>query len=166
MTASDLQWATASEDVQALVAFFLRNVDLAYISHGEVQSGRAESVDRWSPKLAEILARELGEGLEPFAAGARVAVGRDSNGLCAIALLTFAQEAGEPFAVLQDLVVRRDARGHGTGARVVEWIEAEARRLGARALFLESGAQNERAHDFFERRSYRTVSVVMCKSLV
>jgi GNAT superfamily N-acetyltransferase len=48
---------------------------------------------------------------------------------------------------------------------VLDWIAAEARAHGIRRLFLESGANNERAHAFFEREGFRPTSVVMMKSL-
>ncbi len=33
-----------------LARFFVQNVDKSYISHGEVQDGRAQSLRAWQPK--------------------------------------------------------------------------------------------------------------------
>ncbi len=48
---------------------------------------------------------------------------------------------------------------------VLDWITAEAMRFGCARLFLESGVQNHRAHEFFEREGFAICSVVMMKPL-
>ena len=70
-----------------------------------------------------------------------------------------------PFAIVEDLIVAPAMRGHGVGKAVLDWIAVEARAQGIRRLFLESGITNRRAHDFFEREGFRSVSMVMMKSL-
>jgi ribosomal protein S18 acetylase RimI-like enzyme len=69
------------------------------------------------------------------------------------------------FATIEDMAVDPAARSSGLGARMMTAIEAEARRRGMRWLFLESGKDNHRAHGFFERHGFHTVSHVFTRKL-
>jgi ribosomal-protein-alanine N-acetyltransferase len=63
-------------------------------------------------------------------------------------------------AHLELLVVRPEARGHGLGRRLLEWLERPALLGGASAVWLEVRATNPAAQAFYERLGYRRVAVL------
>jgi GNAT superfamily N-acetyltransferase len=151
----------------ALAQLFLQEVTPAYISHGEVQLGRARDFSRWADNLPMILESELADSL---AGGGNsspevvVAVARIAGELAGFALVRLVHEPTH-YAVLEDVVVSAMFRGKGVGKHIVLWAENEARRLGAQRLFLESGLQNQAAHEFFHKLGFTECSVVMTKDL-
>jgi ribosomal protein S18 acetylase RimI-like enzyme len=154
-------WCGTPSRAAELATFFARNVEPDYISHAELQGGRALSPTEWRPDLVEILRAEIDARL----AGGTIAVAEEQGALLALAFVTFADEAPVPFAVVEDLIVAPETRGRGVGKAMLDWIAAESRARGIRRLFLESGVNNERAHGFFEREGFRPTSVVMMREL-
>jgi ribosomal protein S18 acetylase RimI-like enzyme len=61
-------------------------------------------------------------------------------------------------AHLELLVVRPEARGHGLGRRMLEWLERPALLGGASAIWLEVRASNTSAQAFYRRLGYRQVA--------
>lgn len=159
-----MQWIGADADFDALAAFFQANVDPGYISHGEILAGRALGQGEWSPDMRRVLAREMRQLVENrVRTGGGVAVAEDVSGLLALVMIDVRPDSGT--AVLEDVVVRKDARGLGLGQSILAWVEAEAKRAGCARIMLESGVANTRAHVFFERHGFSPVSVVMLKDL-
>ena len=161
-----ITWCGTPSRASELADFFARHVGPEYISHSELQVGRALSPIEWRPNLRDVLRAEI----EPRLAGTGpdgklVAVAEDGGGLAALAYVTFAGAAPVPFAIVEDLIVSPATRGRGVGKALLDWIAAEARARGIRRLFLESGVDNERAHAFFEREGFRPTSVVMMREL-
>ena len=56
-----------------------------------------------------------------------------------------------------DIATLPEWRGRGFGDRLLEWVEAEAARLGCAAVHLDSGVGNDRAaaHRLYMRHHYR-----------
>jgi len=160
-----IRWCDDPAQADCLAEFFVRHVDPDYISHGEVQLGRAADLRHWSPDLARIVAAEIRAATGGSEPGKRILMARMRTNLVALAVVSFHAGGGTSFAILEDLVVDRSLRRGGIGARILEWIEQEARVDGRRSVFLESGARNLEAHAFFERHGFHPCSVVMMKSL-
>jgi GNAT superfamily N-acetyltransferase len=161
-------WCETSTRAAELAAFFAGNVGPDYISHAELQGGRALSPTEWRPNLVEILRAEIDARLAaaPSATNDRpIAVAEKDSALVALALLTFADTAPVPFAIVEDLIVGPQARGRGVGKTMLDWIARQAQARGIRRLFLESGAHNDRAHAFFGREGFRPTSIVMMREL-
>ena len=61
---------------------------------------------------------------------------------------------------VDDLSTLPDARGNGYGAALLEWVHAEAARLGCSQVHLDSGVQSERAsaHRLYFGQRYRISS--------
>jgi GNAT superfamily N-acetyltransferase len=164
-----IYWA-AQEEARELAEFFVRHVrpDPNYISHSEIQHGRALDENRWAANLdevvlAEFLAKTPKDG-HLLADGGLVAA-RHSSHLMAVAVVAFRAEGGAPYAILEDLVVDPSQRRKEIGKRVLEWIERQAVDRGMSRLFLESGLHNEEAHAFFRREGFSACSVIMMKAL-
>ncbi len=163
-----IAWCGTVSRASELADFFAGNVGPDYISHAELQGGRALSPTEWRPNLREILRAQIEPRLvagSPGPDSKPIAAAERDGALVALAYITFAGSAPVPFAVVEDLIVSSGARGGGVGKAMLDWIAAEGRMRGIRRLFLESGITNKRAHGFFEREGFRPTSVVMMKSL-
>lgn len=66
---------------------------------------------------------------------------------------------------IDDLVTTGEQRSTGIGRALVKWVEAEAKRLGAKTLILDSGTQRERAHAFYFREGFTITSFNFKKPL-
>ena len=167
MESLSITWCDTPLRAPELADFFAGNVGPDYISHAELQGGRALSPSAWRPDLRDVLRAEMAPRLggAHWPDGKPIAVAEREGALVALAYVAFAGSASVPFAIVEDLIVAPATRGRGVGHAMLDWIAAEARAHGIRRLFLESGIANKRAHDFFEREGFRPTSVVMMKSL-
>jgi N-acetylglutamate synthase-like GNAT family acetyltransferase len=169
MTGLKIAWSTRAEHAATLTDFFVRNVmaDTRYISHGEIQLGRAIDEHTWNLRLPEIVLAEILEKIADFTTTGKsgVVAARDGTEMVAISIVSFREEGGAPYGVLEDLLVHPSRRGHRIGANILEWIEHEGKQRGMQRFFLESGLGNEQAHHFFERNGFRTCSVTMTNGM-
>jgi GNAT superfamily N-acetyltransferase len=159
-------WCSDGSEVDRLAAFFAANVTQSYISHSELQFGRADAPDKWIDNLLAKFRTEIAERV-PCRPGAplRVASAYDGDELVGMSYVTFTNEVPIPFIVIEDIVVDQRKRGGGIGQALVDWIFAQARQEGIRRAFLESGKDNHDAHHFFERNGFHQVSIVMMADL-
>jgi ribosomal protein S18 acetylase RimI-like enzyme len=88
-----------------------------------------------------------------------------NSALKGIAFVTVRADAATPFAIIEDLIVKNDARDCGIGSSFIEWIIEEFQGLGLRKVFLESAINNQRAHNLFHRHGFTTLSVVMARDV-
>lgn len=142
---SDLFWETVSADP-------------SYISHGELQMGVASGSGRLAPD-----GREKWEGyISAKIAGPRSAVllCRENGRLDGFAVVEISEDGDRPYGTLCDLLVRRGARVHGLGGRLLEAALGWLRDNGAGSVFLESGVENHSAHAYFEKKGFEMVSHV------
>ena len=131
-------WCNDRDEIDRLAEFFARNVTQSYISHSELQFGRAEAPDKW---IDDLVAKFK------------------------TAYVTFNTSVPIAFMVLEDIVVDRAKRGSGFGQTILDWVFAQGRREGIKRAFLESGKENHDAHHFFERNGFHQVSIVMMADL-
>jgi GNAT superfamily N-acetyltransferase len=159
----DIRWATNKQEWADVARFFARVIgsDPAYISHGEIQGALSLDGKTWAPDLERRFLEELGD----YEDTRGIAIMRDSSGtIVSAANVTWSFDVAEaPFATLQDLAVEPVLRSAGLGAQLVAFVEEEARRRGAKWMFLESGKNNHRAHAFFERHGFGELSHVFMK---
>lgn len=173
LTQSDFtfRWVRDGDDARRLAGLFAANVTPEYVSHGELQGPRALAPGQWVADIDAVLEREIvarianpldapADEATLLAAGLSVG-GRDAG----VFLVTLSRAAPVPFGILEDMVVDAGLRGLGLGAAFLAWITAECRARGIRRLFLESGHDNHRAHEFFAREGFSPVSVVMMKDI-
>jgi ribosomal protein S18 acetylase RimI-like enzyme len=161
-----VDWCNDGNEVDRLAKFFERNVTQSYISHSELQFGRAETPEKWIDNLVMKFKTEISERV-PCAPGAplRVASAYSGDELVGIAYVTFNASVPIPFLVLEDIVVDQQKRGSGIGQTILDWIFAQAENEGIKRAFLESGKDNHDARHFFERNGFRQVSIVMMADL-
>ncbi|MBN8943831.1 MAG: GNAT family N-acetyltransferase [Rhizobiales bacterium] len=162
-----IAWCTDPGMAETITRFFVAHVDAAYISHQELQEGRALAPGAWNPDLAGIIAEEVQAILASDGQDRAIAVARNGETLVGLALMSFRPVDKAPgcYAVVDDLIVSPEARGLGLGRHMVDWLAREARERGATRLFLESGIHNNRAHGFFEKQGFAKLSTVMMREL-
>ena len=148
-----------------IVDFFIKNTSKEYISHGEIQCGRAIDSENWSPNLKEVLTSEFNYciGRSQVLEKENVAIAEIDNELVGVMLVEHFSEGGSPYVVLHDIVVSSAHRGNGIGRIMLHWLEEEMKKKNIRQIFAESGLHNERAHNFFERHGFHTTSIVIQK---
>ncbi len=64
-----------------------------------------------------------------------------------------------------NVVVDTALRSGGIGQRLMDWIEAEAIRLGCDMMKLEAYAERTRTRDFYKRMGFGEPGIVMVKTL-
>jgi ribosomal protein S18 acetylase RimI-like enzyme len=89
----------------------------------------------------------------------------EDGALAAAAIVRWTVTPRVSFATIEDMAVDPAVRSSGLGAAMMTAIEDEARAHAMRWLFLESGKDNHRAHGFFERHGFHTVSHVFARKL-
>jgi GNAT superfamily N-acetyltransferase len=159
-------WCNDPSEVERLAVFFAQNVTQSYISHSELQFGRAQAPDKWFPNLKAVFKAEI-EQRVPCPPGAQIRIfsAYSDDALVGLSYVTFAFDVPIPFFILEDIVVDRSKRGAGVGQAMLDWIFARAREEGIKRGFLESGKDNHDAHHFFERNGFEQVSIVMMAEL-
>jgi GNAT superfamily N-acetyltransferase len=158
----EISWCDDDRKAGDIVEFFVRNITREYISHGEIQSGRAISTRMWSPDLSRVMSGEISSALRRESNDA-VAVGYAGNGLAAMAIVGYDDLLS--YGVLHDLVVEKTMRDSGYGGQMLDWITLRSRDRGISRLFLESGIENEAAHRFFARYGFSPISKTMMLDL-
>jgi GNAT superfamily N-acetyltransferase len=161
-------WCDNLSIVPTLTEFFIYNVTDKYISHGEIQSGRAETFSRWSLNLFEIMSGEIESIISnPLTTNGwqGIAIARESTTIIALALVRFENSRNKSYGIIDDLLVDSSHRSQGVGLQLLRWIEHEAMQRGIHYLFLESGIANDRAHAFFKAQGFQICSLTMVKHL-
>lgn len=69
------------------------------------------------------------------------------------------------FLYVDDLVTREGVRGQGVGRALMDWLVAEARRLGCASLQLDSGTWRHAAHGFYFARGMHVSSFHFVRSI-
>jgi len=135
--------------------------DDRYISHGEIQTGLSLDGATWAADLAEKMRKDFADlGTER-----RVVLAHIDGALVGVGVVFEHRDDRARYVITEDIAVAPSARSAGVGGHMMDFIEADARARGIDWAFLESGLDNEGAHAFFERRSYRPLSKVFGKRL-
>jgi N-acetylglutamate synthase-like GNAT family acetyltransferase len=156
------QWLNKDDNLETIVDFFISNTDGTFISHGEIQCGRAPSLDGWSSNLHDVLLKEMrslsGQRFDTHCRqdSAHCLLALDERDgqtgeLCAIVNVAFQYSQQAPVCILDDIIVNAGMRGRGIGIKLFRELERICDQKEIAFIFLESGAKNEVAHEFFDR---------------
>lgn len=66
---------------------------------------------------------------------------------------------------IDNFVVQEALRGQGIGARLIAWLEAEARRLGCTSIMLDTYLHSYASHKFYTRNGFSILGFHMKKDL-
>jgi GNAT superfamily N-acetyltransferase len=140
--------------VPKLVDIFLKNTTEKYITHIEIEEGRAIDKHTWSPNLKEILTKEL-EHILQFRN--RLAVLYTDDIPTAYALV---KRSGRT-ATVEDIVVTNK----GEGSQLLEWLETRFKHDGIEEVIGDLGTDNLQAQRFMQKRGYEAITVVYRKQI-
>lgn len=76
-------------------------------------------------------------------------------GSAALIILPNLSRQGRPYAIIENIVIDRDARGVGCGEKLVRYAIEEARKAGCYKLSLTSNKRRPDAHRFYERLGFQ-----------
>ena len=83
--------------------------------------------------------------------------------LTGFAIIEFNKETKA--AVLSDIMIKENCQGKGIGKEALHKIEEYLKNRNTGIVLLESGINNEKAHNFFEKNGYNKISVEFFKNL-
>jgi ribosomal protein S18 acetylase RimI-like enzyme len=165
--AVEISICDGTADAGELADFFCANLTPEYISHSELQSNRTTPAGDWVPEIVSVIGEELEEALSQDI-GARasaptwngVVVARVDGRLAGIAIVLYVHDAGS-YGVIEDILVDSALRGRGVGTQLINFILADMRASNLSRAFLESGINNDKAHDLFHQIGFENTSVIM-----
>lgn len=154
------QWVNDPACLDTLVNIFLEDADPRYISHGEIQDGRAINPDQWSPDLSSKIKEDLMKAVTNwnFNRSQGVAIVCFEGVPIGFILIEF---EGTRHVIIQDMVLRPSKRSLGYGTAFAGWLKTELHNMGIHRAFFESGIKNHDAHKLFESFGFKIISVVM-----
>lgn len=154
---ASLTW-NAPGDVAEAAAFAGRVIgqSVSYISHGEIQTGLSPDGKRWADNLSDLYASDFSDLKDRELLVART----DTGDIAAVAILAWEETPRRRFAVIEDMAVDPDLRSNGLGTSLISALTERVRERGVEWVFLESGLNNARAHDFFRRHGFEEISHV------
>ncbi len=138
------------------------NMNLSYISHGELQMGVALDEKTLATDHREVWGSYIQELIEDDKS-AHVFMYEEHGDACGFIVVRLDKYNQEYFGTINDICVKQSARGGGIGGRLMdaafEWFETQ----GVKSFYLESGTNNHSAHGFFEKRGFKVVSKIFHK---
>ena len=81
------------------------------------------------------------------------------TGTCTLYILPRVYYTGQPWAVLDTVVVAEDQQGQGQGTRLIKHAIKMAKKAGCRQVNLTSNTQRKRAHRFYESLGFESTYV-------
>jgi ribosomal protein S18 acetylase RimI-like enzyme len=162
--------ADRNSNAEALARLFKENLTSAYISHAELQGGRALAPGKWAPDIGTTLRQEIADRLrEPRSAFPKgtnwrgVVEAHDNDALIGLAYVTITADAPTPYGIIEDIVIDKPRRSGGLGEEFMRWLLKRFAEAGIQRTFLESGIDNEHAHRLFRRLGFHKTSIVMIR---
>ncbi len=165
------KWSDKENEPEKAAAFFLKNTTPGdYISHTDIQWGRAASFDAWRDdfcmqiKMQLIKSCRARQNDKQSDAIWTALLYRDDI-LAGLSLVTLNKAARVPYIIIEDLIIAEEQRDNNLGTGFIRWIMSECRSIGFRRVFIESSMKNTRAHNFFSHAGFTEVSLVMSRQL-
>lgn len=166
MTQLSIRWVTDDSEVQAMVKLFVENSKKNYISHGEIQVGRAINEKEWTQDIAIRMATEFNDALKKSPFGPSRLIGAYFDGKpVGLALVEYDENPNGWYATLSDIAVDKTYRNLNIGEQIVHWIFNHLKENNIPQLFAESNLHNEPAHQFLNKLGFKTLSKVFKKNI-
>ncbi|MBK9106438.1 MAG: GNAT family N-acetyltransferase [Saprospiraceae bacterium] len=161
-----IKWITDQAIAPDLAKLFVANAGSAYISHGEIQEGRAINTTEWSPDLESKLTKEFNAAsCNPPFQDANLIGAFQHEKLIGFMLLEFTKGPSGTFATMSDIIVDKHYRNMHIGEKLITWVAEQLQAKGITEMYAESNITNEVAHVFLKNMGFRTISKVFRKEI-
>lgn len=161
-----VDWVVEKTDTPELAALFVRNSKNNYISHGEIQVGRAIDEKEWIADIKAHMTTEFSEALQATPFGPSRIIGAKYDGkYIGLALLEYSEYPKGWYATLSDIVVDKQFRHFNIGETMIKWVALHLKEHNISELFAESNLLNETAHNFLNKMGFKTLSKVFRKNI-
>ena len=148
------EWLEEIEKIDELVDIFLNNVGPEYITHIEIEEGRAVDLNVWSENLRYILKQELEHCIKNKN---RIPIIKVDNVIKGYALLKINYKT----IIIEDIVVSEK----GLGSKLMDFIERAAFEEGMDRIIGDIGIKNERAKRFMDKLGFEKQTIVYSKKI-
>lgn len=149
----NINWLVDTSKVDKLVDIFINNVGVEYITHIEIEEGRAVSLNKWAHDIKDVLKEELIESCKEIRVVA-ISIEEEINGF---ALLKFEDDS----IIIEDIVVNQK----GLGKELMNWIENYAKTMGFVKLIGHVGCSNEVAKSFMNKLGFEGQTITYTKEI-
>lgn len=159
-------WVHGPGELEKLTTLFLNNSRENYISHSEIQQGRAYDENTWSNDILAILTSEFDEAIQnELYKKSNIAASYYNNILVGFALVEFDSSPERAYAILSDIIVDENYRECRIGETLLNWIAAQLEIHGIKSVYAESNLKNSPAHRFLVNNGFKPLSKVFKKDL-
>jgi GNAT superfamily N-acetyltransferase len=117
-------------------------------------------VDKQVHGLSALVADPSGRSVIMVAEAAGIVVG-----MATVQTLVSTAEGGR-VGLVEDVIVDREHRGKGIGARLLDAVEEWSRRKGLKRLQLLADRENSSALDFYGRNGWKTTNLIAYRRLL
>ena len=139
--------------VDLLVDLFIKKANVDYITHIEIEEGRAISTTQWSDNLKDVLKKELLESCTDL----RLITISDDEEINGYALLRFNEDS----IIIEDIIVNKK----GLGKELILWIENYSKMVGFKRLIGDVGCRNEVAKSFMSKLGFQEQTITYVKNI-
>ena len=159
------KWLRDELYINSLVDMFVANTTTDYITHIEIEEGRATDQNTWSEDLKRVLWMQFYIAIK--AGNVAVAID-DEYELYGFAVVKWLckEDDNEDAVVIEDIV----SAEKGIGTELVRFIEEEVRAAGPihdrkYSMRADVSPKNTRANRFMEKLGYKPMTIVYTKEI-
>ncbi len=161
-----IKWIQDLSETEKLTTLFINNSKENYISHSEIQEGRAINKEEWSEDIRAILTSEFNEAIKNDLFNQSNIVAAYTNQLLiGFALIEYKNAPEASYAILSDIVVDTDYRKNNIGENIIDWVLPQLKSNKIKSLFAESNIHNHPAHQFLSKMGFQVISKVFMKNI-
>ena len=149
-------WLRDETKIDELVDLFLKNTTEEYITHIEIQEGRADEDGTWSANLRDTLKFQFYVAIKKN--NILVAIDIDKDTILGFISVLYNEDN---IITIEDIVSTQK----GIGTELLSVIEEKARRYDYKTIVGDVGPNNERAKRFMEANGYTAKTIVYTKNI-
>jgi len=149
-------WLRDETKVDELVDLFLNNTTEDYITHIEIQEGRADEDGTWSANLRDTLKHQFYVAIKK----SNILVAIDINTDVILGFVSVLYNEDNTITV-EDIVSTQK----GIGTKLLNVVEENVRGYEYKMIIGDVGPNNERAKRFMEANGYTAKTIVYTKNI-
>lgn len=148
-------WLRDETRIDELVNLFLTNATEEYITHIEIQEGRADKDGTWSGNIRDLLQHQFYVGIKK--GNILVAIDIDNDTILGFISVLYKEDN----LLVEDVISTQK----GIGTALLSEIEDKAKWHGYKTIIGDVGPNNTRAQKFMEANGYTARTIVYTKNI-